>query len=105
MRSLLSAAALLSVLGAVPANASFLFGFSGTTTQILTIDGVDFRTDVSEFNAGVRNQGWWSATDPNSTGNDNYLVGTFDPNSYNNFFTFDLGGFPGGATSATLTIV
>ena len=105
MRSVLSAAALLILLVAVPAHASALFSGSGSTTQILTINGIDFGTNLSEFNAGVRNQGWWSATLANSTDNDNYFVGTLGTDILNNFFTFDLSGFAGGATSATLTIV
>jgi hypothetical protein len=105
MRSLLSAAALLSLLGAAPAHASALFASSPSTTQILTINGIDFGTNQSEFTPGTHNQGWWSATLANFDDNDNYFVGTLGADNLNNFFTFDLSGFAGGATSATLTII
>jgi hypothetical protein len=50
-----------------------------------------FSTSQSEFDPGVRNQGWWSATDANVDNNDNYIVGSYGGTSiFRNFFTFDL---------------
>src|SRR5215217_1847829 len=51
-----------------------------------------FSTSVSEFTAGVRNQGWWSRVTDNFDANDNYGVATFGGNEpiNRNFFTFDL---------------
>jgi hypothetical protein len=62
---------------------------------------------------GKYDQGWWSAgrapcgwlcrTGPPGPGNDNYFVG-FGDWLLNDFFSFNLSGFDGGATSAYLTI-
>jgi hypothetical protein len=51
-----------------------------------------FTTSQSEFDPGIRNQGWWGATRANQDNNDNYFVGNLglaDP--VRNFFSFDLG--------------
>ena len=47
-----------------------------------------FSTSQSEFDPGVRNQGWWSFDAGNHDDNFNYIAGGGD--SYRNFFTFDL---------------
>jgi hypothetical protein len=47
-------------------------------------------TSESEFDPGVRNQGWWSATEPNFDFNDNYLAGQDFGVVYRDFFSFDL---------------
>ena len=52
-----------------------------------------FATSESEFDPGVRNQGWWSPTSPTSTLNDNYLAGQpvdGGGSRFRNFFSFDL---------------
>jgi hypothetical protein len=52
-----------------------------------------FTTSQSEFTAGVRNQGWWSATNPNSDFNANYFVGVENIGARHvlrNFFSFDV---------------
>lgn len=55
------------------------------------------------------NQGWWSATMPNSVGNDDYFVGNplgdSSPQSLRDFFTFDISGLRGQTvTGASLTL-
>jgi hypothetical protein len=51
-----------------------------------------FTTSQSEFDAGTRNQGWWSPTLANQDSNDNYIVGNADPSfgPARNFFSFNL---------------
>ena len=53
-----------------------------------------FRTSDSPFDAGVNNQGWWSATLANNDHNDNYLIGntliSIGAPEVRSFFTFDL---------------
>jgi hypothetical protein len=97
---------------AQPASADpYMFGFSGGDScsglQSLYINGVEYRTCDSQIDSGVDNQGWWSATNSNSDGNDNYFVGDVSLDGsqlLNNFFTFDLSNFTGGATSAELRL-
>jgi hypothetical protein len=67
-----------------------------------------FSTSQSEFTAGVRNQGWWSA-DPrvsNSDANANYVASRSSDASQENFFTFDLRRLPTSCAvrSATLRL-
>jgi len=73
---------------------------------LITLPAVDaaqagtfvFDTSTSPFTPGVKNQGWWSNTRPNSDTNDNYYVGTLGNANegarveIRNFFTFDLSG-------------
>ena len=103
------AAALVMATTATTASAGYVFGFSGQTTQTLSIDGgaTVFDTNTSNFNPGVPNQGWWSTTASNSDDNDNYIAGDGlnGHSDWRNFFTFDLRNFRGGATSAVLSIV
>ncbi|MSV27302.1 MAG: PEP-CTERM sorting domain-containing protein [Bryobacterales bacterium] len=89
-----------------PAHAGVLFAFSNThSAQVLTINGTDtFNTATSEFTPHIRNQGWWSATASGHNIIDNYVVGSFEGETFNNFFTFDLASLDHAATSATLTI-
>jgi hypothetical protein len=47
-----------------------------------------FTTSESQFDPGVRNQGWWGDS-PNFDANDNYIVGS-DFGTFRNFFSFDL---------------
>lgn len=91
----------------------YIFGFTGTSSTpqdlILTFaDGtiVTYDTSQGEFNPGALNQGWWSATATNNIGNQNFIVGTVDSDSYNDFFTFELGGIiaEDPVVSATLQI-
>ncbi len=75
-------------------NESLAVSFAGGGSAVLTTDD---------------NQGWWSATMPNSVGNDDYLVGNplldSSPQWLRNFFTFDISGLRGQTvTSATLTL-
>jgi len=67
---------------------------------------ITFSTSQSQFNAGINNQGWWSSTKTNSTGNDNYFVGRVFSDTLRNFFTFDLSslGSLDNVTSATLRL-
>jgi hypothetical protein len=57
----------------------------------------------------AHNQGWWSPTDGNSLGNDNYIVGTLTsvgPFDFNDFFTFDVSSLSGQTvTGAVLSVV
>jgi hypothetical protein len=63
------------------AAASFPWAAQAAVTQT-------FSTSQSEFDPGVRNQGWWSANSVvlNSDSNDNYIVDS----EQRNFFSFDL---------------
>lgn len=93
-------------LGANTASASYLFGYTGGgVAQQLILGfsgggGVTFDTSQSLLGPTL-NQGWWSPTSGNSTGNDNIIVGTVDPTLYNDFFTF----FLDGDTLAGVTVV
>jgi hypothetical protein len=116
-----SPASAASVVGIGPdfqPDAEFLFGFSGgdgaggIQTLTLTLSGggtVVLSTSDSTFDAGIDNQGWWSATFVNSDTNDNYFVG--DPftgdgaTELNNFFTFDISALAGTVVDATLNLV
>lgn len=74
--------------------ADFIFGGTGTGVPqnliVSTTTGeITLHTGMSEFTFGVPNHGWWSATDFNNDPSDNYIVGSINGNSYNNFFTFD----------------
>jgi hypothetical protein len=51
---------------------------------------ITFNTFDGEFDFRVENQGWWSATLANSTGNTNYLTGEIGADLLRSFFTFDL---------------
>ena len=79
-------------------------GVSGATLTVSTDGGsydftVPYDDGLSRFY-----QGWWSGTYSNYPGNDNYAVGSFEGSLFNDFFSFNLSGFGGGATSAYLTI-
>jgi hypothetical protein len=81
----------------------FVFGYSGFApgTSVVDLTVTDnlgnvyiFSTDYAEINAGALNQGWWSISETNDNSNYNYIVGTnvFSPgDTYNDFFTFNLG--------------
>lgn len=66
-------AVILGLAGPPPARAAFILN---------TFD--------SQFDYGVDNQGWWSATTGNDTYNDNYVVSMYGTDTIRNFFTFDL---------------
>lgn len=91
----------------------FIFGFTGGVADavILSVNGgaMTFSISASQFDAGVNNAGWWSATAANADGNDNYFVGSVDLGAgledYHNFFTFDLSDLDIIVTDAELRIV
>ncbi len=60
-----------------------------------TVTIVTLSTSQSQFDSGTDNQGWWSATSPNSDHNDNYITGGIN-NNLRCFFTFDTSQLPGG---------
>jgi hypothetical protein len=91
---LLCIAAMLLLAGS--SSAAYIFGFSGGYYQTLVINGTDTYTAV--------NQGWWSSTDTNWDGNDNYIAGQADGRFWNNYFVFDLTDFEGEVASATLVL-
>lgn len=87
---------------------TFVFGGSGAnsgaTLTVSTTDGsfsfaVPYDDLLQKFD-----QGWWSATNPNYPQNGNYFVGNNQGRLLNDFFSFNLSSFDGGATSAYLTI-
>lgn len=99
----------LGLLLAGHASASeYLFGFSGyDADETLTLDLASGGAPVVLSTNG--NQGWWSATDPNSPGNTNYFVGSLiDGNAtayLRNFFSFVISGLAGETiTAATLSV-
>ncbi|HEY6432822.1 MAG TPA: PEP-CTERM sorting domain-containing protein [Acetobacteraceae bacterium] len=85
----------------------YLFGFSyDDGNESLTLN---FASGGSAVLTTGDKQGWWSATMPNSAGNDDYFVGNpladSSPQWLRNFFTFDISGLRGQTvTSATLTL-
>lgn len=105
---------LLSLLGMVAATSAAAFGdsvvfgntggVSGATLTVSTDGGsYDFTVPYDDV-LGRYYQGWWSPTYFNSNVNDNYAAGSFEGSLFNDFFSFNLSGFGGGATSAYLTI-
>lgn len=96
-----------SGLNTLPASANeFLYGGSLISPNTLSINGSTvLSTGQSQFNdLRSNNQGWWSATTFNDDVNDNYLVGEYNSNLYNNFFTFDISEVLEPVTSATLNL-
>lgn len=75
------------------------FTFGGASAAVQT-----FTTAQSEFRAGTLNQGWWSSTSQNSNANDNHFTGLFEAEVFNSFYSFNLTGLSGTATSATLRV-
>lgn len=65
---------------------------------------ITYSTAQSRFDAGVLNQGWWSATESNSDSNDNHYTGAIASGSLRSFYTFDLSQLVGTVTSATLRV-
>jgi hypothetical protein len=93
---------------AAPARAAeFLFGYSGfDKNETLTLSLTGGGTTVLSTDG---NQGWWSATFPNSPGNTNYFVGNPLSDSWpaflRDFFTFDISQLGGQTvTGATLSV-
>jgi hypothetical protein len=110
---ILVAVALMLGMGGGAQADEFLFGnsFSGGTQDLVvtTMSGMTFTlsTDMSQFDAGIDNQGWWSATFGNSDTNDNYFTGFLSPaDTLRDFFTFDISGLTptDPVTSATLML-
>ncbi|WP_181280642.1 PEP-CTERM sorting domain-containing protein [Aphanothece hegewaldii] len=106
------AASVIGIDGFIDVNSEYIFGFSGASTNSLTLELSDnttitLFTDQSEFTSGIRNQGWWSATESNDDINDNYIVGDISNDQtslLNNFFSFDISSLSGTVTSATLNL-
>jgi hypothetical protein len=76
----------------------FLFGGSGAAAiDLFVVDanhnGYMFTTDFDEINAGVFNQGWWSATATNIDSNADYFVGIGPTITANDYFTFNMAQF------------
>lgn len=103
---------LAACLGLLPAGrvsaSEYLFGFSGYDgDETLTLDLASGGAPVVLNTDG--DQGWWSATYPNSPGNTNYFVGSLTSGSatayLRDFFSFSLTGLAGETVSAaTLTV-
>jgi hypothetical protein len=95
------------VFGASPsAHAGFTFGFGGAVPvelQLTTSTGL-VTVPTSVLADGGYSQGWWSATDPNGAGNDNYFVGTLSGDTFNNFFSFDLQNLSSSETVLSATL-
>lgn len=70
---------------------------------------ITFNTSDSQFDAGIDNQGWWSATEPNTDSNDTYYTGwSIFTGEIRDFFTFDLSTLDltgQTVTGATLEVV
>jgi hypothetical protein len=104
-KSLVLAFAVVMPFAAQSSADPYLFAFSNFgTPNTLVINGVPYSTDASPFTPEVNNQGWWSDTLSNFDANDNYYVGFAGNDQLRNFFTFDLSGFQGVATSASLEL-
>jgi len=102
------AACLLLMLAGRASAAEYLFGFSGYDgDETLTLDLASGGAPVVLNTDG--NQGWWSATYPNSPGNTNYFVGSQTNGSatayMRDFFSFAITGLTGETvTTATLSV-
>ncbi|HEV3024661.1 MAG TPA: hypothetical protein VGX76_19430 [Pirellulales bacterium] len=88
---------------------TYLFGFSSGNSNQLLVDSTTgsfaFSTADNQLTGGANNQGWWSGTVTNVTGNDNYIVGVPDGNhQLNNYFTFNLAGLTGNVLGARLVV-
>ena len=81
----------------------YLFGFSFQEVVSLITNQGTFLTSTNQFSPGTNNSGFWSATEPNFSDNDNYVVGTIGPIVLNDFFTFFIPATVGTITSATLS--
>jgi hypothetical protein len=79
------------MLNTLVATAAFGLVFGAVAPTSAGAATITFNTSDSQFDAGVDNQGWWSATRPASDSNANYAVGD-DVNGdvIRNFLTFDL---------------
>jgi hypothetical protein len=82
--------------------ASLLVASSMAQAAVIT-----YSTAQSEFDAGVLNQGWWSASASSvaSDSNDNHLTGVFGNITVRSFYTFDLSQLSGTVTGATLRVM
>jgi len=108
----IAAVAALSCVAVQSARADeFVYGYSyGDGNEALTLTFANgptqtFSTAQSEITPGISNQGWWSGTFSNSTGNDNYFAGQLSGNDLRDYFTFDLSSIAGQGlvvTGATL---
>ena len=78
------------------AHAAYLFGFSPTGSQTLTING----TTVIQ----AHQMGWFDAHGEHIAGNSNYYVSDADEGDVRNFFGFDLSNISEIVTSAVLNI-
>jgi hypothetical protein len=99
----------LALFHAPMASAAYMFGFSGNTDNDLVLTFASggtatFSTSENPFTGATSNQGWWSATQGNNTGNTNIFVGDNAGALLNNFFTFTLRGLQENVVSATLRI-
>lgn len=66
---------------------------------------VTYSTAQSQFDSGILNQGWWSATYANSDDNDNHFTGNLGANDQlASFYSFDLTSLSGTVTAATIRI-
>jgi hypothetical protein len=68
---------------------------------------ITYSTAQSQFDTGVLNQGWWSASTLSSASdsNDNHYTGVFGDNTLRSFYTFDLSQLAGTVTSATVRVM
>jgi MYXO-CTERM domain-containing protein len=114
-RTLLSVLGLLAsasvvAYGATETFETFVFYYTGWTsgaTLTVNTDGGAYNFAVPYDDLlGKYDEGWWSGYAGNGPTNANYTVGSYGYGevSLNDFFSFDLSGFDGGATSAYLTI-
>ena len=103
MKKLVMAAfAALAIGAATPVLAAdnYLFGYSPSGTQTLTLNGT--------FSIQASDTGWYSQNGTHDPRNNNYIVGDCTScfgSAFNDYFIFDLSNYTGGAvTSAVLSI-
>ena len=77
----------------------FMTSIAGADTYTMI-----FNTSDNQFDPGVDNQGWWSATASNETIADNYGVGMSHSGEHNNFFSFDISSINQIVISAKLEL-
>lgn len=76
--------------------------FAGTASAT----AITVTTAQSTFDAGIKNQGWWTgvAAKTNTDSNYNYYTGALSGVELRSFFTFDLSQIVGTITGATMRI-
>lgn len=93
---------LLTALTSLADGGSDNYVFAGTGTEPPATLVVT--TSAGTYDLNAADQGWFSPTVTNISGNSNYFVGSFSGNGYLDFFTFQTASISGTIVSATLNL-